>query len=115
MDTSTNIKWIALCASTFLLLLPARAAAQAKPAAELRPRARDLGIRPGVLDPGPLNAITDVPGVRVGQVTVTEGDSVRTGVTAILPHPGNLFREKVAAAVYVYNAFGKLAASTQVQ
>jgi len=115
LDTSTNIKWIALCASAFLLFLPARAVAQAKPAAELRPRARDLGIRPGVLDPGPLDAITDVAGVRVGQVTITEGDSVRTGVTAILPHPGNLFREKVAAAVYVYNAFGKLVGSTQVQ
>jgi D-aminopeptidase len=80
-----------------------------------RPRARELGIEPGLGNPGPLNAITDVAGVRVGQVTVTSGDSIRTGVTAILPHGGNLFREKVAGAVFVGNAFGKLAGSTQVQ
>ena len=80
-----------------------------------RPRARDLGIAPGALTPGPLNAITDVAGVRVGQTTIIEGDSVRTGVTAILPHPGNLFQDKVAGAVFVGNAFGKLAGSTQVQ
>src|SRR5499427_1562558 len=80
-----------------------------------RPRARDLGIAPGPLTPGPLNAITDVAGVRVGQTTVIEGDTVRTGVTAILPHGGNLFQEKVAGAVFVGNAFGKLAGSTQVE
>jgi D-aminopeptidase len=80
-----------------------------------RPRARDLGISPGSIEPGPLDAITDVEGVRVGQVTVVSGDNVRTGVTAILPHGGNLFREKVAGAVFVGNAFGKLAGSTQVQ
>ncbi|HQZ18191.1 MAG TPA: P1 family peptidase, partial [Vicinamibacteria bacterium] len=80
-----------------------------------RPRARDLGITPGVLEPGPLNAITDVAGVRVGQVTLIEGDRVRTGVTAILPHAGNLFQDKVPGAVFVGNAFGKLAGSTQVQ
>jgi D-aminopeptidase len=80
-----------------------------------RPRARDLGIAPGALTPGPLNAITDVAGVRVGQITLTEGDAVRTGVTAILPHAGNLFQDKVAGAVFVGNAFGKLAGSTQVQ
>jgi len=79
-----------------------------------RPRARDLGIRPGVFSPGPLNAITDVESVRVGHVTIREGDSVRTGVTAILPHGGNLFQEKVGGAVFVGNAFGKLAGSTQV-
>ena len=79
-----------------------------------RPRARDLGIDTGVFPPGPLNAITDVAGVRVGQTTVIEGDTVRTGVTAILPHEGNLFQEKVAGAVFVGNAFGKLAGSTQV-
>jgi len=79
-----------------------------------RPRARDLGVRPGVFDPGPLNAITDVPGVRVGQISLVEGDAVRTGVTAIVPHPGNVFQDKVAGAVYVGNAFGKLAGSTQV-
>ena len=82
--------------------------------AEVRPRAREIGVRPGVYDPGPKNAITDVQGVLVGQVTVVEGENVRTGVTAILPHKGNLFQDKVAGAVYVYNAFGKLTGSTQV-
>jgi len=80
-----------------------------------RPRARDLGIEVGVLKPGALNAITDVAGVRVGQVTIWRGDSVRTGVTAILPHGGNLFQEKVPAAIYVGNGFGKLAGFTQVE
>ena len=79
-----------------------------------RPRARDLGIAPGALTPGPLDAITDVAGVRVGHTTVVSGDTVRTGVTAILPHGGNLFQEKVPGAVFVGNAFGKLAGSTQV-
>jgi D-aminopeptidase len=82
---------------------------------EPRPRARDLGIAPGVFPPGPLNAITDVRGVRVGHATLVEGDAVRTGVTAILPHGGNVFQDKVAGAVFVGNAFGKLAGSTQVQ
>lgn len=82
--------------------------------AQERPRARDFGIVVGVLPPGPLNAITDVAGVRVGQVTLARGDSINTGVTAILPHGGNPFREKVAAAVVVGNGFGKLAGSTQV-
>ena len=81
---------------------------------ESRPRARDIGLSPGVLDPGPLNAITDVPGVLVGQVTLLEGDHIRTGVTAILPHAGNVFQEKVPGAVHIGNAFGKLAGSTQV-
>src|SRR5687768_165294 len=80
-----------------------------------RPRARDLGIQPGAGTPGPLNAITDVAGVRVGHTTIVQGDNVRTGVTAIVPHAGNLLREKVAGAVFVGNAFGKLAGSTQVQ
>jgi D-aminopeptidase len=79
-----------------------------------RPRARDLGVAPGVYPPGPLNAITDVDGVRVGHTTLVEGDAVRTGVTAIVPHGGNVFQEKVAGAVFVGNAFGKLAGSTQV-
>lgn len=78
------------------------------------PRARDLGIAPGVFTPGPLNAITDVADVRVGQVTLIEGDRIRTGVTAIVPHGGNLFQDKVAGGVFVGNAFGKLAGSTQV-
>jgi D-aminopeptidase len=79
-----------------------------------RPRARDLGLAPGVFPTGPLNAITDVSGVLVGQVTLIQGDGVRTGVTAVLPHGGNIFQDKVAGAVFVGNAFGKLAGSTQV-
>jgi D-aminopeptidase len=79
-----------------------------------RPRARDLGVVVGILPTGPANAITDVPGVRVGHATVVSGDSVRTGVTAVLPHSGNLFQEKVPAAVFVGNGFGKLMGSTQV-
>ena len=79
-----------------------------------RPRARDLGITVGILPTGPLNAITDVEGVLVGHTTLIRGDNIRTGVTAILPHNGNLFREKVPGAVFVGNGFGKLAGSTQV-
>src|SRR5882672_7070907 len=82
--------------------------------AQTRPRARDLGIVVGVYPSGARNAITDVEGVRVGQTTIVEGDRVRTGVTAILPHGGNVFQDKVAGAVFVGNAFGKLAGSTQV-
>src|SRR5262249_40200087 len=81
---------------------------------DVRPRARDIGIHPGVYDPGPKNAITDVAGVLVGQVTIVNGGNIRTGVTAVLPHGGNIFQDKVAAAVFVYNAFGKLVGSTQV-
>lgn len=80
-----------------------------------RPRAREAGIVVGTLATGPLNAITDVAGVRIGQVTVTEGDSVRTGVTAILPHGGNVFLERVPAGIHIANAYGKLAGSTQVR
>ena len=79
-----------------------------------RPRASELGLKVGILPTGPLNAITDVAGVEVGHTTIIRGDDVRTGVTAILPHSGNLFREKVPGAVFVGNAFGKLAGSTQV-
>ena len=79
-----------------------------------RPRAREAGVIVGVLPTGPLNAITDVDGVLVGHTTVIRGDNIRTGVTAILPHGGNLFREKVPGAVFVGNGFGKLAGSTQV-
>jgi D-aminopeptidase len=82
--------------------------------AETRPRARQAGLITGVLAPGPLNAITDVAGVLVGHATVIAGANVRTGVTAVLPHGGNLFREKVPGAVFIGNAFGKLAGSTQV-
>lgn len=92
------------------LVVPTAASAQAS-----RPRARDLGVAPGVFAPGPLNAITDVAGVRVGQVTVTEGDSVRTGVTAIFPHGGNPFLDRVPAAMVIGNGFGKLLGVSQVQ
>jgi D-aminopeptidase len=83
--------------------------------AQPRPRLRDLGTSIGVLPPGPLNAITDVDGVRVGHATIVRGENVRTGVTAILPHGGNLFQEKVAGAVFVGNGFGKIAGTTQVE
>jgi D-aminopeptidase len=94
------------------LLMAVMVASQSPPS---RPRARDIGIAPGAGTPGPLNAITDVAGVSVGHATLNTGDTVRTGVTVILPHSGNLFREKVPGAVFVGNAFGKLAGSTQVE
>jgi D-aminopeptidase len=98
-------------AFTLFLLIPGALMSQTTS----RPRARDLGISVGVFPPGPNNAITDVGQVRVGQVTVWEGDAVRTGVTAILPHAGNVFLEKVPAAVVVGNGFGKLLGVTQVR
>ena len=79
-----------------------------------RCRVRELGLTPGILMPGPLNAITDVAGVRVGHFTLIEGQTVRTGATAILPHAGNLFQEKVPAGLAVGNGFGKLMGSTQI-
>ena len=79
-----------------------------------RARARDLGVKPGVFPPGRNNAITDVAGVRVGHATVLRGDSVRTGVTAILPHEGNVFLDRVPAALHVGNGFGKLLGATQL-
>ena len=95
------------------LLLSLCVVASAQPAQ--RGRIRDFGIEPGVFKPGTYNAITDVPGVRVGHVTIIEGDNIRTGVTAIVPHDGNVFRKKCPAAVYVGNGFGKLAGVTQVR
>jgi len=83
-------------------------------AQEPRPRARDIGVAPGVFKPGAHNAITDVAGVRVGQVTIVEGDSVRTGVTAILPHAENPYFERVPVALHVGNGFGKLLGVTQL-
>lgn len=90
--------------------LPLITAAETEP----RPRAREIGLAPGVFPPGALDAITDVAGVRVGHLTLVEGDRIRTGVTAVVPHPGNVFRDKVAGGVFVGNAFGKLAGATQV-
>src|SRR5579859_3064123 len=84
------------------------------PAGAQNKRARELGLRIGVLEPGEWDAITDVPGVKVGQTTLNRGDSVHTGVTAILPYDGNIFQQKVPAAIFVGNGFGKLAGSTQV-
>lgn len=93
------------------LMLPAAAAAQEDP----RPRARDLGIEVGVFAAGTYNAITDVRGVLVGHATVISGDDVRTGVTAIRPHGGNLYRDRIPAAIHVGNGFGKLLGVTQVR
>ena len=82
---------------------------------ETRPRLREFGIKTGILPPGPLNAITDVASVRVGHVTLIQGSDIRTGVTAILPHEGNVFQDKVPAAIAVANGFGKLMGFTQVE
>lgn len=84
-------------------------------AALTRPHLRDLGVSIGTIPTGPLNAITDVDGVRVGQATLIRGDNVRTGVTAIVPHGGNLFAEKVPAAIFTGNGFGKIIGTTQVE
>lgn len=100
-------------AAALLAAVGSGATAQEDRGAE-RPRVREAGIRVGALPPGPLNAITDVRGVRVGHHTLRSGDSLRTGVTAVLPHGGNLFRRKVPGAVAVGNGFGKLVGSTQV-
>jgi D-aminopeptidase len=81
---------------------------------ETKPRARELGLQVGVLPPGPLNAITDVAGVRVGHFTLQKGTRFNTGITAVLPHGGNLFHDKVPAAIVVGNGFGKLLGSTQI-
>ncbi|MBC7364654.1 MAG: P1 family peptidase [Candidatus Aminicenantes bacterium] len=82
---------------------------------DYRPRVREWGLKIGVLEPGPLNAITDVAGVKVGHKTLIQGQNIRTGVTAIIPHKGNVFQEKVPAAVYVANGYGKLTGSTQIE
>jgi len=99
--------------ATVLLTTTALIAAQST-APSARPRTSDLGLKVGVLPAGPLDAITDVAGVAVGQTTIIRGDKIRTGVTAVLPHSGNLYREKVPGAVFVSNGFGKLMASTQI-
>jgi D-aminopeptidase len=100
--------------SFFVIALLSAAASVAFGQTETRPRVRELGVEVGVLPPGPLNAITDVAGVKVGQTTLIRGDNIRTGVTAILPHGGNLYKERVPGAVFLGNAYGKLAGSTQV-
>ncbi len=82
--------------------------------AQGRPRAREVGVAPGIFNPGTFNAITDVAGVRVGHSTVMVGDSIRTGVTAIIPHDGNPFLDRVPAGLHVGNGFGKFIGSTQL-
>ena len=103
-----------LLAAAAVLLLISAASAQNATSGARRPRASDLGLKVGILPTGSLDAITDVAGVEVGQTTIIGGDDLHTGVTAILPHAGNLYREKVPGAVFVGNGFGKLAGSTQV-
>lgn len=98
---------------TAVLILAIQAAVFAQTVPQ-RPRARDAGLKIGILPTGSLNSITDVAGVSVGHTTIIKGDNIRTGVTAILPHNGNLFQEKVPGAVFVGNGFGKLMGSTQV-
>lgn len=98
-----------------LLLIYCTAARGSEKGSDRRVRARDIGIETGILDTGRFNAITDVPGVRVGHKTIIEGDSIRTGVTAILPHSDNLYAEKVPAALYIGNGFGKLSGISQVE
>ena len=101
--------------SVLLLALATCAAFPSASAAEQRPRARDAGVIIGTMAPGPRNAITDVEGVGVGHATLVEGARLNTGVTAIVPHGGNLYRQRVPAAIVVGNGFGKLAGITQVQ
>ncbi len=81
---------------------------------EARVRAREIGITPGIFQTGKYNAITDVNGVLVGQLTLIQGDDVRTGVTAVLPHGGNLYQDKVPAGVVISNGYGKMMGSTQI-
>ena len=112
MTTRFDFQFLRHCvfATLVTLVLPMNSSIASE-----RPRARQAGIIVGTLPPGPLNAITDVAGVRVGQVTLTEGEKIHTGVTAILPHGGNIFQERVPAAIHVGNGFGKLLGVTQVQ
>ena len=97
-------------ALSYCTFIPTTSIAQDK-----RARARELGITTGILPTGKWNAITDVPGIKVGHTSVIEGKNVRTGVTAIIPHDGNIFQDKVAAAVYVGNGFGKMMGISQIQ
>jgi D-aminopeptidase len=112
-DQSVRISFRRLYGIAVVLLLCLNAEAQ-NAGTTKRPRAADIGVKVGVLPAGPLNAITDVAGVEVGQTTIIRGSDVRTGVTAILPHGGNLYQERVPAGVFVSNGYGKLTGSTQV-
>ena len=114
MKKTAWIRLVPAVVSAVLVLSGQVHAAEGGTAPE-RPRARDAGVVIGVREPGPRNAIVDVPGVAVGHATVIEGDALRTGVTAILPHPGDLYRERVPAAIVVGNGYGKLVGVTQVE
>lgn len=105
-----SVRFLPLLFVGTLFVVPMMSAAQSDSS-----RIRDLGISPGVFEPGPLNALTDVGSVEVGHQTLMEGDSVRTGVTAIRPHEGDLFRKKVPAGSYVANGFGKTAGLAQIE
>ena len=100
---------------SWLLVFLAAVTLVSASSAQTRARARDLGVAPGIFQTGANNAITDVAGVRVGHATIVSGDSIHTGITAILPHGGNLYFDRVPAAVHIGNAFGKLVGSTQVK
>ena len=110
--STAEVVVVAILTST--LLTAHQSATPLTPQNIQRPRAREAGIIVGVLSPGTLNSITDVPGVLVGHTTIIRQENICTGVTAILPHDGNLFRDKVPGAVFVGNGFGKLVGSTQV-
>src|ERR1035438_8042573 len=114
MNASLRALFDSLSLMPHILCLLAAAAIAFAQAPAKRPRADAIGLPAGTLQRGPLDAITDVAGVRVGHTTILRGDTVRTGVTIVLPHDGNLFRDKVPGAVFVGNGFGKLAGSTQV-
>ena len=107
-------RYAAFFAAALLVSLPFAGTVATEPGPE-RPRARDIDLVVGIFPPGPLNAITDVEGVKVGHATVVEGDAVRTGVTAIIPAPGNLYTHPVPAAVHVGNGYGKLTGVTQIR
>ncbi|MFN2492743.1 MAG: P1 family peptidase [Pyrinomonadaceae bacterium] len=112
--TSGTVRIVCFLFLATSLLIPLQFPGLSAAQVVTRPRVRDVGIKVGILPTGPLNAITDVAGVMVGHKTIIRGEDIRTGVTAILPHNGNLFREKVPAAIFVGNGFGKLIGSTQV-
>src|SRR5215510_15939476 len=109
------IKTIVIVVTSLVLFAVSKSMPQERSPTVKRPRAREVGVNVGVIPTGRLNAITDVGGIRVGHTTIISGNDVRTGVTAVLPHGGNLFREKVPGAVFVGNGFGKLMGATQVE
>src|SRR3989441_164424 len=116
-NVKNNLAWMMILPSFMLVLSLSDALTEARSGQDARtprPRAREAGIKVGILPTGLLNAITDVTGVLVGHTTIIRGDNIRTGVTAVLPNGGNLFRAKVPAAIFVGNGFGKLMGSTQV-